>query len=55
MREIKTYFKGAPFYNAFLRTYPVQVRAGIVSECNVYRDYRLFHALSSWALPSRNS
>ena len=25
MRQIKTYFKGAPFYNAFLRTYPVQV------------------------------
>jgi hypothetical protein len=22
MREIKTYFKGAPFYNAFLRTWP---------------------------------
>jgi len=21
MREIKTYFKGAPFYNAFLRTW----------------------------------
>ena len=23
MREIKTYFKGAPFYNAFIRPYPV--------------------------------
>ena len=22
MRTIKTYFKGAPFYNAFIRTYP---------------------------------
>jgi hypothetical protein len=22
MQEIKTYFKGAPFYNAFLMTYP---------------------------------
>jgi hypothetical protein len=22
MRTIKTYFKGAPFYNAFLRPYP---------------------------------
>ena len=22
MRAIKTYFKGAPFYNAFLRTWP---------------------------------
>ncbi len=21
MREIKTYFKGAPFYNAFIRTW----------------------------------
>ena len=25
MRTIKTYFKGAPFYNAFLRPYPVKV------------------------------
>jgi hypothetical protein len=23
--NVKTYFKGAPFYNAFIRTYPVQV------------------------------
>jgi hypothetical protein len=22
MRTIKTYFKGAPFYNAFIRPYP---------------------------------
>jgi hypothetical protein len=25
MRTIKTYCKGAPFYNAFLRSYPVRV------------------------------
>ena len=25
MREIKTYSKGAPFYNAFLRPYPILV------------------------------
>jgi hypothetical protein len=25
MRTIKTYSKGAPFYNAFLRPYPVHV------------------------------
>jgi len=25
MREIKTYSKGAPFYNAFLRPYPAHV------------------------------
>src|SRR5579863_1831999 len=27
MRTIKTYFKGAPFYNAFLRLYPAKVVA----------------------------
>jgi hypothetical protein len=26
MRTIKTYFKGAPFYNAFTRLYPVWIR-----------------------------
>src|SRR5450631_2077738 len=26
MRTIKPYFKGAPFYNAFLRTWPLELR-----------------------------
>jgi hypothetical protein len=25
MREIKTYFKGAPFHNAFIKTWPANV------------------------------
>jgi hypothetical protein len=33
MRTIKPYFKGAPFYNAFIRPYPVQVE--ITSGCHV--------------------
>jgi hypothetical protein len=31
MRTIKTYFKGAPFYNAFLRTYPAKAAKFLAS------------------------
>ena len=31
MRTIKTYFKGAPFYNAFHRTYPDAVEKTDIS------------------------
>ena len=36
MRTIKTYFKRAPFYNAFLRPYPVRV--GITYGLPVIRE-----------------
>src|ERR1700730_8582191 len=31
MRQIKTYFKGAPFYNAFIGTWPTERRASRTS------------------------
>jgi hypothetical protein len=52
MRTIKPYFKGAPFYNAFLRPYLVQVWAYL--RIASYSKLGISMILISLVLPSRN-